>query len=115
MSQPFEKLSTSESLRIVVKSKQVNNSDISFLRSILGDKFLGTSNNVLKVYVGKELANLNHMGVYSIRTSKNEDCLLVPLHDESFLLIESVRELDADMKICSDFYLIKGNQKLFLI
>jgi hypothetical protein len=115
MNSNLRQISNNEALRISIKAKQIDSSDTSFLKSILKDKIISTSKELLKVNFGNELANLNHMGFYLIKNSLEQESLLIPLHDESFLIVENYSDSGSNMRLCSDFKLVIGYSALSTI
>lgn len=101
------KITTAEALRLVVKSKQPNSSDTSFLKTLLVDTTIIQSECVLKTTINGEVANFNHSGYYII-TKDAKRTILIPLFDESFLWIQNFDEVGNQNLNCSDFYLLQG-------
>jgi hypothetical protein len=93
-------------LRLCVKAKSTDSSELAYIRLIMGGAHAEKGEGALKCALEGGLAQMSHLGYYSLSNGRK----LVPLHDESFILIDRCE--GDDSLICSGFTLLTGYESL---
>lgn len=104
--EPIRQISPQHALRLCVKAKQTDSSELASIRLRMRGAHAEKGSSALMCEVDGQLAIMPHQGYYSIPGGR----LLVPLHDDSFILVES-RSGDG-APVCSGFSLVVGSESL---
>jgi hypothetical protein len=100
-------ISAAEALRLCVKARQPDRAETTLMSAYLGGRRPQPSDSQLKCQVGGQVATIPHCGYFLL-----EKKIIVPLHDESYIVVEGVSEDPDGVKTCSGFSLIVGNDSL---
>jgi hypothetical protein len=102
----IRQITPQNALRLCVKAKPTDNSELAYIRLNMGGAHAEKADSGLKCLVDGELAQISHMGYYGLSGGR----LLIPLHDESFILIDGCD--GAESPVCRGFSLLVGYESL---
>lgn len=101
------KISVAEALRLCVKARQPDRAETTLMSAYLGGRRPLAYDSQLKCEIGGQVATIPHCGYFMLDSK-----IIVPLHDESYILVEGISEDPHGVKTCSGFRLIIGNESL---